>query len=256
MSRLWSNGAAVTLGLLRSLIIYYAIPWRRSRMRRFYSRFMGQGDLAFDIGSHVGNRIRPWLQLGARVVAVEPLPTCRPILECLYGRERRVSLVYEAVSDSGEDTVLFVPQRNPTLASVSRRWLAQAAETREFGAVRWDRQYTVPSTTLDGLIQRHGNPAFIKIDVEGHEDRVIASLSEPVQALSFELLPAAVKTAQRCIDSLENLASYRYNVSTAESMRFLFDHWITADELRDYLRRIPAAMRSGDIYAERQCNSG
>ena len=33
---------------------------------------------------------------------------------------------------------------------------------------------TVPSTTIDAEAAKHGPPDFIKIDVEGHEDRVIA----------------------------------------------------------------------------------
>lgn len=256
MSR--SNGQFLgrTVGLLRSMVIYYAIPWRRSRMRRFYSQFIQRGDLAFDIGSHVGNRIRPWLQLGARVVAVEPLPTCHPILERFYGRNSRVSLVYAAVSDSSDDTVLYVPQRNPTLASVSRSWIEQAARTRGFGAVRWDLQYTVRSTTLDELIRRYGTPSFIKIDVEGHEDRVIASLSAPIRALSFEFLPDAPDTALRCVSMLEQLAPYRYNVSPAESMRMLFERWVDAGQLRSYLSALSPEARSGDIYAQHYRNSG
>jgi hypothetical protein len=36
-------------GVLRSLLIYYAIPGRRRRMRRFYRQFAQPGDLCFDI---------------------------------------------------------------------------------------------------------------------------------------------------------------------------------------------------------------
>ncbi len=40
----------------------------------FYGEFVRPGDLAFDIGAHVGDRIGSFRRLGARVVAVEPQP--------------------------------------------------------------------------------------------------------------------------------------------------------------------------------------
>ncbi|MFN4087767.1 MAG: FkbM family methyltransferase, partial [Alphaproteobacteria bacterium] len=61
-------------GLVRSVAIYYGQPWRMARMRRFYSAFLEPGDLAFDIGAHVGNRTRAMRATGAHVVAVEPQP--------------------------------------------------------------------------------------------------------------------------------------------------------------------------------------
>ena len=33
----------------------------------------------------------------------------------------------------------------------------------------WTKTVRVPVTTLDALIERHGSPSFIKLDVEGFE---------------------------------------------------------------------------------------
>jgi hypothetical protein len=43
---------------------------------RFYGAFVSAGDLVFDVGAHVGNRTAVFLELGARVVAVEPQAQC------------------------------------------------------------------------------------------------------------------------------------------------------------------------------------
>ena len=59
-------------GLARSLAIYYGRPWRIGRWSRFYSLLLQPGELAFDIGAHVGNRSRALAGAGARVVALEP----------------------------------------------------------------------------------------------------------------------------------------------------------------------------------------
>jgi len=41
-------------------------------MDRLYRRFVQPGDLVFDVGAHVGDRIASFRRLGARVVAIEP----------------------------------------------------------------------------------------------------------------------------------------------------------------------------------------
>jgi hypothetical protein len=60
---------------------------RRRRIDRLYSDFVRQGDLVFDIGSHVGDRIGSFRRIGCRVVSVEPQPRLVRILRRFYGRE-------------------------------------------------------------------------------------------------------------------------------------------------------------------------
>jgi hypothetical protein len=60
------------VGVVRSLSTYYVGKDRRRDMDDLYSRFLRPGDLAFDIGSHVGDRVVSFRRLGAAVVAVEP----------------------------------------------------------------------------------------------------------------------------------------------------------------------------------------
>jgi hypothetical protein len=62
------------LGFARSLAIYHGQPWRAYALRRRYAALLGPGDLAFDVGAHVGNHSRSFARLGARVVAIEPQP--------------------------------------------------------------------------------------------------------------------------------------------------------------------------------------
>ena len=85
-------------GVARSLAIYYGRPWRFAVMDRFYARFIQPGDLCFDLGAHVGNRVRSWRTLGARVVAVEPQPALVRVLTLLHGRDQAVSIVGAAKS--------------------------------------------------------------------------------------------------------------------------------------------------------------
>jgi FkbM family methyltransferase len=86
---------------------------------------------------------------------------------------------------------LHVSPRTPTVTSGSPRFLAEATRVPGFAWVDWSQQIKVPVTTLDRLIKAHGLPAFVKIDVDGMEHEVLAGLSVPLSALSFESCPRA-----------------------------------------------------------------
>src|SRR5262245_28314771 len=85
--------------LRRSLRIYYGDPVRDAAMDALYARFLVPGALAFDIGSHVGDRIGSFSRLGARVVALEPQPLCVRAIRALYGDDPGVTLVEAACGD-------------------------------------------------------------------------------------------------------------------------------------------------------------
>lgn len=59
--------------LQRSLDVYYGDPRRDAAMDRLYAQFVKPGELAFDVGSHVGDRIGAFRRLGAKVVALSTL---------------------------------------------------------------------------------------------------------------------------------------------------------------------------------------
>lgn len=236
-------------GIARSLIMYHCIPGRHRRMVDFYGQFLGPGDVAFDIGAHVGSRVRAWRKLGATVVAVEPQPDFVRILRLFFGRDRRVVIVPDAVGAQPGHASLGVSTATPTVSSMSHEWIESVTTDRSFARVRWDRSVDVTVTTLDALVARHGAPAFCKVDVEGFELDVLSGLSRPVRALSFEYLPPAHDAALAVLDLVGRLGDYRYNYSPVETLRWASERWLDADELSTLLEGVRPAGRSGDVYA-------
>lgn len=242
------------LGLARSLWLYYGVPGRLRRTRRFYAQFVHQGELCFDIGAHVGSRAWVFSRLGARVVAIEPQPDCAAFLRWLFRRRPAVALVEAAIAAAPGRLTLRISRRHPTVSSTSERFLGAVASAASFEGVRWQDSCEVEATTLDRLIWRYGVPSFVKIDVEGFEAEVLKGLSRPLPAVSFEYLPETAEVALACIDRLEALGSYRYNVARGESMTFLVAEWLEATDIRTWLAAQAPGSGSGDVYA-RLCRS-
>jgi FkbM family methyltransferase len=240
-------------GIARSLVIYHGLPGRQRRMTRLYREFLGPGDVGFDIGAHVGSRVRAWRRLGARVVAIDPQPDCLRILRLFFGRDRGVTILPVAVGAKAGQARLAVSTATPTVSSMSADWIESVTADRSFSRVRWDRSVEVEVTTLDELIEAHGEPAFCKIDVEGFEVEVLAGLTRPVRALSFEYLPPAHDAALAVLERVERLGAaaggYLYNYSPVETMRFAGDEWLAAEDLIRLLERVRPLGRSGDVYA-------
>lgn len=235
--------------MLRSLRIYYGNRTRAAAMDRLYRRFVAPGDLVFDIGAHVGDRIASFRRLGARVVAVEPQPALVGMLKLMYGRCRDVAVEPVAVGCSEGRIAMCINVDNPTVSTASAEFVAAARGAPGWETQRWTRSLDVPATTLDALIARHGMPAFVKIDVEGFEAEALAGLSARVAALSFEFTTIQRDVAQACIDRCLALGYTRFNAALGETQELVHRDWVDGKAIARWAASLPHEANSGDIYA-------
>lgn len=236
-------------GIVRSLRIYYGDRQHGPAMDRLYRRFVQPGDLVFDIGAHVGDRIAAFRRLGARVVAVEPQPALLRTLRLLYGGDPMVTIEAAAVGRQSGIVELNVNVDNPTVSSVSTAFIAAAANAPGWEGQTWSKRIRVPLTTIDALVARHGTPVFIKIDVEGFEAEALAGLTQPAQALSFEFTLIQREIARACIDRCSELGYASFNAILGESQSFEHADWIDANTIIRWLGTLPPEANSGDVYA-------
>ncbi len=238
----------VFASLRRSLDVYYGDPAHEARMVELYGRFVKPGVLAFDIGSHVGDRIGAFRRLGARVVALEPQPLCMRALEVIHGHDTQVTLVRAACGAQEGMIDLQVNSTNPTVTTASQDFVTAAQGAAGWEGQQWDQTVQARMTTLDALIAEHGVPAFAKIDVEGFEADVLVGLSQPLPALSFEFTTIQRDVAYRCLDRLAALGAYRFNLSLGES-HALGDEWVLLEDMAARIAALPHEANSGDVYA-------
>ena len=248
LSRLYESWRTLK-GVARSLRIYYGNRRSRAAMDRLYAQFVQAGDLVFDVGAHVGNRIAAFRRLGATVVAVEPQPALVRTLALLYGRDRAVTIEPVAVGRAIGKIELKINIDNPTVSTASDDFVRAAAGAHGWEGQAWTRTIRVPVTTLDALIARHGMPSFIKIDIEGFEAEALAGLSRAVPALSFEFTTIQRDVAVACIARCVGLGYDSFNAALGESQALVHGTWQSAADIIRWLLALPHEANSGDVYA-------
>src|ERR1022692_566566 len=144
------------VGLLRPAQSVWYWHLRRRVRREFtglYRQFLTPGDLCFDIGANIGENSQVMLELGARVVAVEPQSESVEALRKRFAGNPNFTLVPEAAGatiGSGElmvcgSSVCTTMSREPVEAVTTSGRLPP-------DVFHWDEVREVAITTIDELI--------------------------------------------------------------------------------------------------------
>jgi FkbM family methyltransferase len=213
----------------------------------FYGSFIKKDDLCFDVGANEGNRITPLLELGAKIVAVEPQEDCYKILQYKFGKNIQIVTKGLGASDGVKN---FYISNASTISSFSDEWI-NSVRTARFKDYNWDKCVKVEMTTLDSLIDKYGQPIFIKIDVEGYELEVLKGLTKSINMISFEYtVPEQTNMVIECIELIEkNDKNIECNYSVGESMEFKLQNWQSVTEFKNHISTDEFLSTGfGDIY--------
>ena len=218
------------------------------RRSKFYSNFINPGELCFDVGANIGNRVDAFLNIGAKVIAIEPQEACISILEKKY--ENKIQIVKKGVG-AEEGLLDFYISDTSALSSFSTDWIQSVKISNRFKNSKWNKVQKIEITTLDKLINEFGLPVFIKIDVEGYESEVFTGLSHRIKALSFEYtVPEQTGKVITCIEKLESIdKDFECNYCIGESMEMTLGLWVSSSRMKElFTEHKFKSSGFGDIY--------
>lgn len=169
-----------------------------------------EGSLIFDIGANGGAYTRQWADRFDQVVAVEPNPYSYAALT--HGLPSNVTTYNVACSSSPEEIQLYTGHAPHDTSGqyVSGPHLDWADESLT--------PVIVPAMTLNQLLEIHGVPDVVKIDVEGHEVAVLAGAHDLIakHATRFLIEVHSDPLGERCRHLLDG---YDITQSFHESYR-------------------------------------
>lgn len=208
----------------------------------FYSSFLdlqSANKLVYDIGANKGNKVKSFLKMGFSVVAAEPEKKALSTLYWRFGKNKNVTIVEKGVSDIEGNLDIHIADSRSGLNTLSDKWVDTLEAEK---GNRWQKKhsfknsYKIAVTTLDHLFAIYGKPYFIKIDVEGYENRVIKGMNQLPAFLSFETnLPEFLQETGECIHHLTKLSNkIAFNYSFADKLES--EKWITPDEMMDIIK--------------------
>jgi len=153
-----------------------------------------KNELVFDIGSNVGIMTKRYIDLGAKVVSIEP----QKDLTLNKNYKNVMAIKNVCISDKVGDTTFYRCMGHEVSSSCLPSWRSHYKEKE------W-KKIKVQTTTVDELIKKYGKPKFIKIDVEGLEDRVLTGLTQKIDIICFEFTRDFMDSAIRSVELLDNL---------------------------------------------------
>lgn len=208
--------------------------------------------LAFDVGAYVGSSIPRIRAMGfVRVVCFEPDPSTLATLRIHYGADPNVEVVATALSDrDGELTLYQCDRGRPFLNTADPSWIR---DTRHKNLVTNLTEIRVPVTTLDAFVAERV-PAYVKIDVEGHELEVMKGMNFKPAILSFEWISELPTKNVACLRRAGELGFTRFNLATrAEEVMSPDDQWMTFEEAEAEFERLKREDRNNNTWGNAWC---
>lgn len=211
--------------LITSTITVYSIE--KKDYRPFLSQFISPGALVFDVGAHIGQKSALYLAQGARVVCIEPQPSCYNILKEKFNNNSNVFIEPIGLGEKPDVLTMLICPESTTLSTFSPEW-SQISRHKERGS-RWRGQIEVQIQTLDLLIKKYGIPQFCKIDVENYEFEVLKGLSSPIPYISFEFHTETLNNMYKCLNQLESIGYQKFNFAAGEYPQLVLNNWVDKD---------------------------
>ena len=171
--------------------------------------------ILFDIGANRGFYTDANIDKYDLCILVEANPSLCSFLEGKYKNNSKICI--ENVIISNKESETFYISNADTISTVDKEWILKSRFT---GNYSWQPVEGIPTVSLNSLIQKYGEPLFIKVDVEGYEYNVLQSLTKKVSGLCFEWAEEKKDEILLTLVYLQSLGYTRYGLQFEDSYKY------------------------------------
>jgi FkbM family methyltransferase len=195
-------------------------------------------DLIFDVGAHNGDDTAYYLREGFRVVAIEANPVLAADLKRRFGADIRnggLTVLNVGIARRAETLPFWVNDEQSVWSSFCRDLGGRQGNRCHSGAVR--------CLPLGRLLEEHGIPHYVKMDIEGYDSVGLGSLT-PRNRPPY--ISCEVTHGDALIERLYALGYRRFklvNQDTFTDATPVFDHELAFRGLRKLCGLVPAVRR-------------
>lgn len=151
------------------------------------------GDIVIDVGANIGYTAILFSSIvgpTGKVIALEPSPRCFRLLERAVSDIPNVECLNTAASSFNGEVSFYE---------------SDALDRSSIEDIPGIKPFSVNTVTLDSLVSKLGFPAFVKIDVEGHESSVIGGMSAILSCDNPPIILFEALSSQALEDNLASL---------------------------------------------------
>lgn len=191
--------------------------------------------LCFDIGANIGNWSIANLNRYEKIVAVEASPLVFDRLNNNTNKHSKIITINKAVSCINGN-IDFYQASEDVFSTTNKEWLCN--ENNRFYGHPY-KMLSVPTISLDELINIYGTPKLIKIDTEGGEYNTIKSLTSKVDYLCFEWASETETLNFNCLDYLESIGFEYFYLQMEDNYTFIpnIDDYTDIDTIKNQLSK-------------------
>ena len=170
--------------------------------------------LIFDIGCNLGEFFEACVRKFGRDNRFVVVDANKQILDYWSAPGIDVVKVNAVVANESERSVPFFISMEDGISTASEDFMrnsrfAKGSKNLPFVS-RWRDPVYMPTITIDKLIELHGTPDIIKLDIEGYELQALLGLTKKVNMICFEWSEEFLPDLKKCIKHLSSLGYEKF----------------------------------------------
>ena len=166
------------------ILIFYNLKRYKEKLRSLDKLNLDKNSTVFDIGANNGV-VSQYLfdRYSCTIHLFEPHPYCYEVLKNIFQNNYKIKIYNSAISDTSENKKLFCSSRTNDIKDMSMTEVSSLEKHK--GNVSQENFRITKCISIDEFINKFNFIDFIKIDIEGHEYKIIPSLIKNISKINL-----------------------------------------------------------------------